>query len=73
MLIASACSGARNLRWAPTPHIEWSVSVQGARDTHAAHGGGRATIDRQVHHLVKGHQFYRVKLTVVDGLGANGK
>ena len=55
---------------APTPHVERGLPSEGARRPEAVHGGGETPVDRQVHHLLEGHQLHRVEPPVVDGLSA---
>lgn len=52
----------------PTSYVEGSLTVQCVVLARVVHGHGAATVNGQVHHLVKGHQLHGVELPVVDGL-----
>lgn len=49
-----------------TSHIEGSLAVERVVLAKVVHGHGTATIDGEVHHLVKGDQLNSVELPVVD-------
>lgn len=72
VVVNSACRGGRCvLERAPTPHIKWSLPIEGPRRPEAVHCGRETPINGQVNHLVKGHQLHCVKLAIVNGLSTS--
>lgn len=67
VVVKSACRGGRCvLERAPTPHVKWSLPVEGPHCPKAVHCGRETPVNGQVHHLVEGHQLHCVELTIVD-------